>query len=130
MSFCATYKLIANPGFGNIISFFNASLINFLNAIFSRPQKHSEWRESKSNKLIIKISHMHIFKNILLPGSAGKPITLDIFFEEEQHQKPVVIYVHGFNGFKDWGRFDLVAAQFAKQGFVLVNLIFRTWNHS
>jgi predicted aconitase len=35
---CTTYKLIAKPGFGNIISFFNASLINFLNAIFSRPE--------------------------------------------------------------------------------------------
>jgi dienelactone hydrolase len=67
---------------------------------------------------------MHIFKNILLPGSAGKPITLDIFFEQEQQKNPIVIYVHGFNGFKDWGSFDLVAAQFAKQGFVLVKFNF------
>ena len=39
MNVCATCKLLAKPGFGNIISFFNANLLNFLNAIFSRPEE-------------------------------------------------------------------------------------------
>ena len=36
-NFCATYGLKAKPAVGNIISFFYATLINFLNAIFSGP---------------------------------------------------------------------------------------------
>ena len=67
---------------------------------------------------------MHFRKNILLPGSNGKPIALDIFFENDSAQKPVVIYAHGFNGFKDWGNFDLIAKKVAEAGYVLVKFNF------
>ena len=66
---------------------------------------------------------MHCTKNILLTGAGKRPMTLDIFFENEQ-QRPVVIYVHGFNGFKDWGNFDLIAKKFAGQGYVFVKFNF------
>jgi fermentation-respiration switch protein FrsA (DUF1100 family) len=36
--------------------------------------------------------------------------------------RPVVVFVHGFKGFKDWGHFPLLARFFAEQGFVLVKL--------
>lgn len=48
----------------------------------------------------------------------------DIFIELSGYGKPVVIYAHGFNGFKDWGRFDLIAGQFATRGYVLVKFNF------
>jgi len=67
---------------------------------------------------------MQIAKNILLTGSAGKPIAVDIFFEPGNAPAPVVIYAHGFNGFKDWGNFDLVARQFATAGFVFIKFNF------
>ena len=67
---------------------------------------------------------MYIAKNILLSGSDQKPMPLDIFYEEDGHKKPVVIYAHGFNGFKDWGRFDLIAERFAANGFVFVKFNF------
>ena len=67
---------------------------------------------------------MYCTKNILLPGADKKPITLDIFFENDREQRPVVIYVHGFNGFKDWGNFDLIAKKFAAHGYVLVKFNF------
>lgn len=67
---------------------------------------------------------MHVTKNIIIPGTGHQPITLDLFFENEMIQRPVVIYVHGFNGFKDWGNFDLVAQKFAAAGFVLVKFNF------
>ena len=73
-------------------------------------------------------------KNILLPGAANKPIALDIFWGTEVtalplklspwSPKPVIIYAHGFNGFKDWGDFDLIARRFADEGFVLVKFNF------
>jgi alpha-beta hydrolase superfamily lysophospholipase len=67
---------------------------------------------------------MYIKKNIILPGAANKPIALDIFFEDNSGQRPVVIYAHGFNGFKDWGNFDLIASRFAAQGYVFVKFNF------
>jgi dienelactone hydrolase len=47
---------------------------------------------------------------------------LDIFFNDDAFAKPIVIYVHGFNGFKDWGNFDLIAKEFAASGFVFIKM--------
>lgn len=63
-------------------------------------------------------------KNIIVEGAAGRPMALDIFFKDSAVKNPVVIYVHGFNGFKDWGNFDLIAEEFADAGFVLVKFNF------
>lgn len=63
-------------------------------------------------------------KNLIVPGLHAKPIPTDIFFNETGTPKPVVIYSHGFNGFKDWGNFDLIAQQFANAGFVIVKFNF------
>ncbi|MEO7311276.1 MAG: alpha/beta fold hydrolase [Chitinophagaceae bacterium] len=63
-------------------------------------------------------------KNLLVTGSANKPMATDIFFEAAGPPKPVVIYAHGFNGFKDWGNFDLIAERFAEAGFVFVKFNF------
>jgi dienelactone hydrolase len=62
-------------------------------------------------------------KNLILPGSDGKTILLDIFYAAEE-PRPVVIYAHGFNGFKDWGRFDLIASQFVTAGFCFIKFNF------
>jgi len=67
---------------------------------------------------------MHSQKNIIFPGVAGKPISLDIFYKESNEMKPVIIYAHGFNGFKDWGKFDIIAERFGGQGFVFVKFNF------
>src|SRR6187402_3181476 len=69
-------------------------------------------------------SPMPSHKNLLLPRQLGRPILTDIFFEEGGGPKPVLIYAHGFNGFKDWGNFDLLAQQFAAAGFVLIKFNF------
>ena len=68
---------------------------------------------------------MHITKNIIIPGAVYKPIVLDIFYTDaEEAAKPVVIYAHGFNGFKDWGNGDIIAKQFAAAGYVFVKFNF------
>ena len=67
---------------------------------------------------------MTIIKNTLLNGAEHKNITLDIFYKENEHSKPVVIYAHGFNGFKDWGNTDIIAEQFAAAGFAFVKFNF------
>lgn len=67
---------------------------------------------------------MKAIKNLNIAGANNKPIVLDLFFEENYGHRPVVIYAHGFNGFKDWGNFDIIAKQFAKEGFVLLKFNF------
>lgn len=66
---------------------------------------------------------MNIVKNFTIAGSADKPITLDIFYRDPI-PKPTVIYAHGFNGFKDWGNFDLIARQFVNAGFTFIKFNF------
>ncbi len=63
-------------------------------------------------------------KNIIITGANQLPIALDIFYDDNPAAKPVVIYAHGFNGFKDWGNFDLIAEQFAAAGFTFVKFNF------
>lgn len=66
---------------------------------------------------------MYKYKNILISGVSNRPIALDAFYNKST-QQPLVIYVHGFNGFKDWGNFDLIAEQFADAGFCFVKFNF------
>ena len=49
-----------------------------------------------------------------IPGSSDKPISLDLTSENEKH--PMVIFAHGFKGFKDWGTHSLTAKYFAGHG--------------
>lgn len=66
---------------------------------------------------------MESFKNIVLRGADNRPFALDVFYGANE-PRPVVIYAHGFNGFKDWGNFDLIAQQFAGAGFTFVKFNF------
>ena len=47
---------------------------------------------------------------------------VDIRYKENKNSCPVIIFVHGFKGFKDWGTFDLVADYFAGKNYVFVKL--------
>jgi uncharacterized protein len=67
---------------------------------------------------------MQQVKNIIIAGAAGKPIALDIFYTGNNPAQPVVVYAHGFNGFKDWGNFDIIAKKFVQEGFALVKFNF------
>ena len=66
---------------------------------------------------------MEKIKNLTIPGAYQKLITLDIFFNGNTEAR-TIIYSHGFNGFKDWGNFDLIAEQFVKAGFTFVKFNF------
>lgn len=46
------------------------------------------------------------------------PIGLDITFKKDGNQKPLILFIHGFKGFKDWGHFHLIANDFAQKGFI------------
>lgn len=48
----------------------------------------------------------------------------DVSFLRNGEKKPVIVFAHGFKGFKDWGPFNRMAAYFAGQGFVIVKFNF------
>ena len=63
-----------------------------------------------------------IKSEITLKSNTGRDFLCDVRYLEDKHQKPVIIFVHGFKGFKDWGHFNLIADYFANQGFVYVKI--------
>lgn len=67
---------------------------------------------------------MKIIKNQILQGKHQKPILVDVFYNENTLQKPVVIFCHGYKGFKDWGAWNLMAVTFAEAGFCFVKFNF------
>ncbi|WP_378186153.1 alpha/beta hydrolase family protein [Aquimarina sp. W85] len=67
---------------------------------------------------------MKIIKNSIVTGKFSKPLLTDIFFEETTFAKPVILFCHGYKGFKDWGPWDLVAKFFAKKGYCFIKFNF------
>ena len=62
--------------------------------------------------------------NIEIEGSAGKPILIDATFKVNAKAKQVVLFCHGFKGFKDWGPFNKIATHFAEKDIVFVKFNF------
>ncbi|WP_448698072.1 alpha/beta hydrolase [Mucilaginibacter sp. AW1-3] len=52
-----------------------------------------------------------------IPGAKGRNMLMDLTFDTAHPDAPLVILVHGFKGFKDWGTHNLVARYFAENGF-------------
>ncbi|UOQ55523.1 alpha/beta hydrolase family protein [Hymenobacter cellulosivorans] len=52
----------------------------------------------------------------------ARPFAADARFQPTGQPKPVVVFVHGFKGFKDWGHFNVLADYFAAHNFVFVKL--------
>ncbi|KAA3630766.1 MAG: alpha/beta fold hydrolase [Bacteroidetes bacterium] len=63
---------------------------------------------------------MELLKNIQLIGAEGRPFLLDVYFDNQQTNQPVIIFSHGFKGFKDWGHWSQIAASFVEAGYVFL----------
>ena len=59
-----------------------------------------------------------------MQGMHGRPIGIDVQYLNDGRAKPVVIFSHGFKGFKDWGHFNWMSALFANKGIVFVKFNF------
>tara|TARA_R100001369_G_scaffold91913_6_gene134694 strand:+ start:637 stop:1482 length:846 start_codon:yes stop_codon:yes gene_type:complete len=67
---------------------------------------------------------MMIEQNNILHRESKRSIVYDVYYNESQKPKPVVIFCHGYKGFKDWGAWHLVAEAFAKAGFFFIKFNF------
>lgn len=57
-------------------------------------------------------------------NSQGDAVHCDVRFVADGTSKPVVIFCHGFKGFKDWGPFPTWGRRLAQAGFAAVHLNF------
>ena len=67
---------------------------------------------------------MTIKKNIVLEKEGNKPILVDFFYNSNNNKMPVVIFCHGYKGYKDWGAWNLVAKEFANNNFIFLKFNF------
>lgn len=65
-----------------------------------------------------------VIKNKILPAANRKPILYDIYYSETGQTQPMVVFCHGYKGFKDWGAWHLVAEAFARAGFCFLKFNF------
>lgn len=68
--------------------------------------------------------NLMIRKNIHLENPETKGFLADSFFIDSGQKLPLVIFVHGYKGYKDWGAWNLIAEKFAEAGFFFVKFNF------
>lgn len=62
--------------------------------------------------------------NEVISASNGKPISIDYRIPKNTVHAPLVIFLHGFKGFKDWGHFNAIADWFVENGIGWVKFNF------
>lgn len=67
---------------------------------------------------------MIINKNIILNRRGKKSMLIDTFYEEDLTNQPIVLFCHGYKGFKDWGAWNLMGEKIAEAGNCFVKFNF------
>ena len=67
---------------------------------------------------------MKKIKNLTIEGKHERPILADLFYQENSIPKNIVIFCHGYKGYKDWGAWNLAAESFAKNNYFFVKMNF------
>tara|TARA_R110001632_G_scaffold11422_2_gene41224 strand:+ start:1307 stop:2149 length:843 start_codon:yes stop_codon:yes gene_type:complete len=67
---------------------------------------------------------MILQENFLIKGTHQKPIITDVYYQETKSPKPLVIFCHGYKGYKDWGVFGKMPRRFVDEGFALLKFNF------
>ncbi|NJN50059.1 MAG: alpha/beta fold hydrolase [Polaribacter sp.] len=67
---------------------------------------------------------MQIIQNFPIDGKHHKPIVADVFYIDNHQPKPIIIFCHGYKGFKDWGAWNLMAEAFVKAGYFFIKFNF------
>ncbi len=68
---------------------------------------------------------MKTLKNIAVKSTIhSKPIVTDVFYKPTNKKKQLVIFCHGYKGFKDWGCWDKVAKNFVDENIFFIKFNF------
>ncbi len=60
----------------------------------------------------------------VVTGSNSKPMLYDFTYDSDGPNQALVLFIHGFKGFKDWGHFPLIARTFAEFGYPFLKFNF------
>ncbi len=60
----------------------------------------------------------------VIKGSENRNMAVDLRIDSQFSNQDVIVFVHGFKGFKDWGHFPMVGDELAKAGFAFVSFNF------
>ena len=63
-------------------------------------------------------------RNKVIKGPHRLPILLDIFYNKNVTDAPLIIFCHGYKGFKDWGAWNLLSKTFAASGVAVLKFNF------
>ena len=67
---------------------------------------------------------LHIDRNIIIKNAETQDFLADAYYQETRQKLPLVIFAHGYKGYKDWGAWDLMAKKFGDAGFFFVKFNF------
>lgn len=67
---------------------------------------------------------MQTLRNHIINRENKKPILIDAFWHEYKTKQPIVIFCHGYKGFKDWGAWNIMAKEIAKLGCCFIKFNF------
>ena len=66
---------------------------------------------------------MRIESNIVVKSKHhNKPIVTDVFYESNNVKKPIVIFCHGYKGYKDW-RSEEHTSELQSQAYLVCRLL-------
>ena len=54
----------------------------------------------------------------------NKPIVTDVFYKKNNIKKPIIIFCHGYKGYKDWGAWNLTVPEFTNNNLCFVKFNF------
>ncbi len=63
-------------------------------------------------------------QNITISNPQTRDFLADAYYPESEDQLPLVIFVHGYKGYKNWGAWNMMAEKFAEAGFFFVKFNF------
>jgi len=67
---------------------------------------------------------MNIKKNHIVEPDHGKKFLMDYHVAQDDKELPLVIFVHGIKGFKEWGIWNHIGERFADNGFIFAKFNF------
>ncbi len=62
--------------------------------------------------------------NIRIQDTSKRPIVTDLVYDSSIKLGPLIIFCHGYKGFKDWGAWPLLSEALAASGFVVIKFNF------
>lgn len=61
-----------------------------------------------------------ILTNHIITGARGRQLVYDVFLPEQSNTAPVLLFCHGYKGFKDWGAWNMMARLVAGAGVTCI----------